>query len=117
MVHRLDNLSDLTESVDRKMHSPIHHFEDPFELKEVLAFRRTKWICFEERNDHFPKIVPPIDLIAHQILAMIVVPAVAIYLAAPKEVPNQLEDVSAALTLNNRKDRLHLPAAAHPSIS
>ena len=116
MVHRLNDLSDLTKSFDREMHPLIHHLEDPFELEEVLAFRRTEWICFEERHDHIAEIEPSLDLIAHQILAVIVVSSIAIDLAASEEVLDQFQNMDTALALNDNKLGLHLPTTTHPAI-
>ena len=116
MIHRLNELSDLTKSVDREMHPPIHHLEDPLELQEILALRRAEWICFEERHDHIPEIEPSLDLIAHQVLAVIVVSSIAIDLAASEEVPDQLQNVDTAFALNDKELWLHLPATTHPAV-
>src|SRR6266849_7983590 len=94
----------------------IHQLENLLELLEVLAFGRSEWIRIEESNDHISEIIPTRYLIAHQVLTVIVMSSVAIDLPACEEVLNQLKNFNTAFALNNRKLRLNLPAAPHPSI-
>src|SRR5260221_8430385 len=94
----------------------IHQLENLLELLEVLAFCRSEWISIEEWNDHISEIIPPRQLIAHQVLAVIVMSSVAIDLPAFEEALNEFENFNATFALNNRKLRLNLPAAPHPSI-
>ena len=50
MVHRLRDLSNRTEAVDREMQSLSHHVEDRLELDELLELGRSQWAFFEERH-------------------------------------------------------------------
>ena len=51
MVHRLHDLSDLTETVPVEMQMLIHHLENSRELAELFSLCRSQWICLEEGND------------------------------------------------------------------
>jgi hypothetical protein len=53
-VHRLSDLSDLTDSFNREMRASIHHGDDPGELLEVLTLRGTQPMLLEERDDDVP---------------------------------------------------------------
>jgi hypothetical protein len=51
MVHRLDDLRDLGQALHREVEAPIHHSNDRRELPEVIGFRGSQRMFFEERND------------------------------------------------------------------
>ena len=91
MVHRLSDLCDLNQTFDRKMHPTIHHLQDLLELQKVLLLCRDQWICIEERDNHFSKIVSTMNVETEQIFFVIVVSAVSIDASASKELLYELE--------------------------
>ena len=113
MIHRLRYLCDLTKPINREMHAVIHHREDSFEFQEVLMLCGSQWICIEEGDDHFSKIRPSVHVIDEQIFLVIVVSAISIDAAAPKEDLEQLEGGNTSLSLHHRKPWLNLPSTAH----
>ncbi len=102
MAHRLRDLNDLAETIDREMHPSIHHLEDESELLEVLSLRRSQWVLVEKRNDPLSKIAAVEDRVDHGVFPVIVTSPVAVHLAAPEELSDHLESL----------DWLHLPAQA-----
>lgn len=110
MVHRLRNLRNLGQPLQSEVLLPRHHASDSRELPELLSFRRSQWICFEERDDSTTQVIKAQDGVRDQIFAMIVVSAVSVQRAAAKEVSNQLENIRTAFTLDNRESRLYLPS-------
>jgi hypothetical protein len=117
MVHCLRHLCDLTKSVDRQMLAMIHHLEDLLELQEVLTLCRNQWIRIEERDDHFTKFPPSVNVEDKEVLLVIVMPAVSIDASATKEILEQLERRKTPLSLHHRKPRLHLPPTTHALVS
>jgi hypothetical protein len=99
------------------MHPTFHHSEDSNELLEVLSLSRSQWIRFEERHDHRQEIIQSPYVVDEQILSMIVVPAVALDLAASEVLLNKLEHSDTSLTLNDRESGLALPPQRHLTIS
>ena len=68
----------------------FHHFEDPRELLELLAFHRSEWIRFEERHDPLAQLVLIEDSVHHDVFAVIVVTSIAIDPSTPKELQEEL---------------------------
>lgn len=117
MVHRLLNLCDLTKSVNREMHPLVHHLEDSLELQEILAFRRSQWIRFEEGNHDSTEVMPSVHVVRQQVLFVVVVSFVSPYSAASEVVPDEFQCRSTLLTLDYRKAWLHLPPSAHALVA
>ena len=117
MIHRLLDFCDLAKAVSREMHPTIHHLEDLPELQEVLELRRSQWICFEERHDDPAQMLPVPHVVDKKILAMVVVPTVAIDLSASEELFEEFQHSDASFTLYNRKAGLTLPTQRHHRIS
>jgi hypothetical protein len=117
MIHRLRDLRDPNEPLHGEVEAPVHHANDRGELPEVIALRRDQWICFEERDDHVAEITPPIHLIGHQVLAVIVMPPVPVDPSASEKALNRLQRSDASLSLNHREDGLQLPSQRHLSIA
>ena len=86
MIHRLLNLCDLTESVDREMQTLLNHVDDPSELQKLILLCRSQWIRFEERHDYSAQILLVPDIEHEEILTMVIVSAVAIDASASEEV-------------------------------
>lgn len=110
MVHRLSDLRDSGQTLYREVKSALHHPDDPRELFELITFRRDQWIFLEERHDSIPKVLEPEDPVDVEIFPMVVAPSVSIEAAAAEVLSNDFERVNAALSLDNRETRLHLPS-------
>ena len=117
MIHRLLNLSDLTETVNREMQTFIHHPDDFPELQKLIKLCRSQWMHFEERNDDLAQMPLVPHVVDEEIFAMIVVPPVAIDVSASEEVLHHFEDVDASFTLHNCKAGLTLPSDRHHRIA
>ncbi len=113
MIHRLSDLCNLTYSIDREMHSTIHHGQNLFQLQEVLVFCRAEWISFKEQQNCFPEIVPLEDIVGEQVFFVVIVPGVAIDTSALEELSYELEGRNTSLSLHDYEPRLHLPSAGH----
>jgi hypothetical protein len=113
VIHHLRDLRNLDDSFHREVPTELHQLDDPYELREVLLFRSSKWVLSEERNDPGTEILESIDVVPEEILAMIVTSAIAVDPAAPKE-PNQLlESITTRLSLYDIKCWSHLPSESH----
>ena len=109
MVHRLDDLSDLHETVEVEMTTLLHELENLNELLEVLALRRPKPVCLEERNDDLIEIAKPPNDVAVQRLAVIIAPSVDVDPATSEVVAQHLQRANAGSALDYDELRLHLP--------
>jgi len=56
MIHRLNYLSDLNETLPRQVLPLIHQFDDSCELLEVVPLRRSQRMLLEKRNDDIPNV-------------------------------------------------------------
>jgi hypothetical protein len=54
VVHRLNNLGDLDQTISGEMPPMLHHIDDRCKLLKVLSLRRSQGIRPEERDDHIP---------------------------------------------------------------
>lgn len=72
MIHRLNDRSDLQETVDAEMTTLLHELKDFRELLEVLALARPKRIRPEERNNDLVEISKPPHDVSVQRLAMVI---------------------------------------------
>ena len=117
MVHRLSDLRDLDETWHREVPAAIHQIDDLGELGEVVSLRRSQRVSLEERNDHVPQVSERGDVIAAEILAMVVVPAVDVDLAAAEELDQLFEHVSTRCALDDGERRLHLPSESSSSVA
>src|SRR5690349_9036513 len=59
------------------MFAAIDAGDDVGKLVEVVSLRRLQWVRLEERNDLVPLVLESRDVVAVQILAVVVVSAVA----------------------------------------
>src|SRR5689334_16127185 len=84
-VHRFTDLRDFGEPREAQMFAAIDAGDDVGKLVEVVSLRRLQWVRLEERNDLVPQVLESRDGVAVQILAVVVVSAVAIHLAAAEE--------------------------------
>ena len=112
-VHRLGDLRDLDETGHRQVPAEIHQLDDPSELDEVVSLRGSQWVRLEERNDHIPQVSKPRDVVAGEILPMVVTAVVGIDLPTADERDHLFEDVPARLALDDGERWLHLPAETH----
>jgi hypothetical protein len=117
MVHCLHDLGDVGHALHRKVDSLLHHAHDRGELPKLIGFRRSQWIRFEERNDDLPQLCRVVDNKDEEVFSMVVSPAIAVDLSAPKVVLDLLKNVGASLSLNNRETRLQLPTESDLSVS
>ena len=101
----------------RQVESRLHHSKNRRELDELLCFRRSQWISFEERNDSRPEVVLVEHSIHEEILAVVIVPGIAINASALEEVPHQVKDRRASLSLHDSESRLHHPTDSHAWIA
>src|SRR5438876_1254688 len=113
VVHRLRDLRDLDDPRDRQVPTEFHQLDDRCELLEVLPLRSSQWVLPEERDDHGAKIPDPLNAVSVHVLAVIVVPAVAIHLPASEEPDELLQDIAARGALRDRELRPHLPLERH----
>src|ERR1043166_7974116 len=95
----------------------IHHAHDDSELVEVFALCRSQLVHFEERYDHVEKISESVHGVRHQIFAMIVMPSIAVDVAAAEMSLDQLQRARAPFTLHNREARLQLPSECHARVA
>ena len=117
MVHRLGDLRDLGESLDGEMNSLLHHAKNDSELPELIGFRRSQGIRFEERDDSRSQLMLIEHSIHEKILAMVVPSAVQVHLATPELVSDQMQHMCTALTLHDREARLDHPPDPHAAIA
>jgi hypothetical protein len=116
MIHCLGDLCDLGQPINGQMDFGPHQLNDRREFPEVIGFRRSQWIRFEERDDRAGEVGQPVDLIREQVFPMVVVPPIAIDLAAPEVILDQLKNLHAPLSLHDREDWLQLPSQPHSAI-
>ena len=109
-VHRLDDPSDLEETVGREMVPLLHELENRDELLEVLMFGRQKRISLEERDDDLVQIAKPSHHISVHRLAVVVRSPVRVDPPTAEEVSDDLERGNARGALYYHELRLHLPA-------
>ena len=81
-----------------------------------FSLRRSQCVRLEERDDHVPQVTETCDLVADQILPMVVMPAVDGQLSATEERNHLLQDDSARGPLNNGEGGLHLPSEGHRAV-
>jgi hypothetical protein len=110
VVHRLNDSSDLDETVDAEMATPLHELEYFNELLEVLALCRPKPVRLEERDDDLIQVAEPPNDVAVQRLTMIVPSRVDVDPAAAEVVAERLESTNARSSLHHYELRLHLPS-------
>jgi hypothetical protein len=110
VVHRLNNASDLEETVDAEMTTLLHKLEHLDELVEVLALGRAKPVRLKERNDDLVEINKPPDDVAIHRLPVIVPPSIDVYPATAEVVSENFERANARRSLNYDELWLHLPA-------
>src|SRR5262245_28128067 len=97
-VHRLTDRRDRDEPREAQVFASIHSRDDVGKLVEVVSLRRLQWVGLEERDDPIPQVLESRDVVAVQILAMVVVPPVAIHLSTTEE-----------RTIRSRTPRLDAP--------
>jgi hypothetical protein len=117
MVHRLDDPRDPDQPFHPEVELLIHHANDHRKLLEVIGFRGSQWICFEERHDGVAKINPPEDLIDHQIFLVVVVSSIPVDTAAAEEVLDQFQAFDAPFSLDDCEHRLQLPPDPHNAVA
>jgi hypothetical protein len=84
-VHRLRDLNDLDETVDRLVTACRDEFDTAGELLEVLLLRAAERMLLEEWNDRFEQVRSPSHDVPIQMLPMVVVPLVRDHLTNAKE--------------------------------
>ena len=109
MVHRLHDPGDVGHALHGEVDSLLHHAHDRGELPKLIGFRRSQWIRFEERDDSLPQVLPVVNNVCEQVFPVVVPPAVSVDPSAPEVVPDQIKNVGASFSLNNRKAWLELP--------
>ncbi len=67
MVHRLDDLRDLDETVHREVRSELDELNDLDELGEVVSLRGSQRVRLEERDDNVAQVSEPEDLVRTEI--------------------------------------------------
>lgn len=100
-IHRLLNLSDFDDSVDRQVTTLFHQLDYRCELLKILLLRSSEWVFLEEWNDVRADVVEPLHAISEEILPMIVVSTVSKDFPAPEELNEFLKYVPAGFALNN----------------
>jgi hypothetical protein len=109
-IHRLGDLNDLGESIERQMMASVDHFDTERELLEVALFRRMHRIRPEERNDRADQVAPPAHHVAIQVLAVVVVSLISEYASHPKEALELVQAGDALRTLRHGELVSHLIA-------
>ena len=100
-VHGLSYLRDLDQSGRREMPAAIYELHALRELLEVALLRRDHRVVGKERDDHFKKVVPPVDDELSQVLAVVVGPLVDEDAPDPEEAQKLLQ---AGDTLHTLRD-------------
>ena len=119
VVHRLCDLCDLDQAVGRQVAPGGADLDARRELLEVALLRGSKRIRAEERNDHFQEGVPPADVVAPQMLLVVVVSTVEEQPSDTEELTELLEATLTALALNHAEAVRYLVAGcvAAPTVS
>jgi hypothetical protein len=117
VIHRLCDLNDL-EQPGRRQVRPCRRAPDTrAELLEIRALCAAQRVPLEERNDYFEQVVPALNAVLQEILAVVVVPAVPIDAPDAEELLELLERGRTRYTLSHDKPMNHLVAGlvADPS--
>jgi hypothetical protein len=109
-VHRLSDLSDVSQPLTREVMARLDHLNADRELCEVALLRRPHGVPAEERDDRFDQIRPAPDHIAIQVLAVVVVSLVSEYLSHPEEARELVETRNALRSLRHGELVSHLIA-------
>ena len=112
-VHRLLDLRNFDDPVDRQVSAAFHQSDDSYELLKVVSLRSSQWVLLEEGDDLRAEVIKTLNAISKEILPMIVMSTIPKHLSAPEELNEILENVSTGLALNNRKFRSDLPLQSH----
>ena len=75
--------------------------ETPCESLKVFPLRRTKRVAPKERDNHLEEIIPTLNVIAVQVLSVVVEAPVDRHRAYPKEALQRLQASSASRALND----------------
>ena len=75
-VHRRGDLRNLYKARHGEVSAKIHQTNHFRELDEVISLRSSERVLLEERNDHIPQVSKLRDVVAGEILTMVVAPTV-----------------------------------------
>lgn len=112
MVHRLRYAGDCGQARHREMATLDHQPNDTGELFKLTLLCRSQGVHFEKRNDVAHKITERPDIVAVQVLPMVVMPTVPADMATPEESLQLVQNLHTPLPLHHRELRLDLPAKA-----
>jgi hypothetical protein len=84
-VHRLSDLRDIGQSLEREVPARIDHLHATSELRKVALLRRPHRVLPEERDDRVDQLRSPPNHVAVQVFPMVVVSLVCEDLTNPEE--------------------------------
>ena len=102
-IHRLDDLSNLNQTVDIKMSTARYQLHAARKLLKVTLLRRPQRVRFEERDYRSSKVVPAVHDELAQVRAVVVVALVDVYAAHAEEALELLQCRPATDTLRHNE--------------